>query len=555
MTFASEPLVPAAQLVNELVRVFKVRRLYGAGHPQRIDIEASATARIRSVLDEAGPIELEIAEDMLLHEEEEVYRHDPGPESLAFLLFREGLRQIAFYPGLEADEAAAFLDHVAATSLAPDTESDLVARLWEEKLVHIQYLFVERFADQEWLPPAAGRVDEDAARERPAIRLVAEDRADVADPRVLHDADGTLYFLDDEDLASLQAELEEEKDRTLMNEYLTCMRELLLAPVHEDPTPIVGALAEIQASFLGQGAFEAVRAMHVLFEPCLKRAQADDRVRWAFAEMHRAALDRDVLARLAVWLDGGAAREAEVAAYYRMFGGDDLPALLAGVPDLKKLCQRPLFGETFTHLAHDNLPSLRAAIAASDPDLASAAAYLAGLLADPSLVEPLGAALDAQESRVRLEALLALKHFDDERAVEHVARRVEDPDPAIRLYALRHLVARRFAPALPHVAALLRQPAEGERPLAERRLLFEAYGALGGASVVGELAGRLGRRWLFFRKADSEETACVLIGLAATRTDSARQHVEKAAGSRDPLVQRVARQTLTLWEDRVGSPT
>jgi hypothetical protein len=552
MTFASETVAPAAQLVNELVRVFKVRRLYAAGHPQRIEIEASATARVRALLDEAGSIELEIVEDALLHEEEVVYHHDPGPESLAFLLFREGLRQIAFYPGLEAEEAAALLDHVAGTSMAPDTESDLVARLWEEKLVHIRYLFVERFADQEWLPPAAARVGEETRREQSLVRLVAEDRTELEEPPVLQEAEATLYFLDDEDLAALQAELEEEKDRTLINEYLTCMRELLLAPVHEDPAPILDALAEIQASFIGQGAFEAVRAMHVLFEPCL---EADDRLRQAFHEMRRAALDRAVLARLAVQLDGGAAREAETAAYYRMFGGDDLGALLSGVPDLKQLCQLPVFGETFAQLAAENLPALRAAVAAEEPDLASAAAYLAGLLADSSLIEPLGAALDAQESRVRLEALLALKHFDDERAVEYIARKVDDQDPAIRLYALRHLIACRYAPALPQVATLLRHPSQGERALTERRLLFEAYGSLGGASVVDELASRLRRHWWFFQRADSEERACALIGLAATRTESARAYVKKAADSRDPLVQRVARQALTLWEERAASPT
>lgn len=549
MIVGDEVIKPGSDLVQEIIRVFKVRRLYDAAHPRRIEVEASAAGRIQAVLEAAGPIELAITEDTLSQDEEAVFRQAPGPESLAFLLFREGLRQITFYPGIDADEVTGFLDHVAATALTPGAESDLVARLWEENLVHIRYSFVEQLTDHEWIPSALEWND---SNERSPLLLVKEDLGTL-DPPVLSEIDATLYFLDEAELAALHAELEGEKEKSLLTECLTCVRELLFDPVHEDPGPILSALGEIQASLLDQSSFEDVRSMHDLFEPYLQSEQAHGRAHQAFGEMRLEALDRKILARLTATPDDGGTRDAAAAAYLRVFGSGNLATLLAGAPDLKQLCQRAPFEEVFVGLAREDLGALRAALAAEEPNIVCGAAHLAGLIADSSLIEPLGAALVARDSRVRMEVLLALKHFDDARGADFIARMIDDTDPDIRLYALRNLIARRHAAALPQIAELLDRPARNGRSTRERRLVFEAYGALGGAGVVQNLAARLRRRGGLFRKPDPEETACVLVGLAATRSEASRRIVERATKSRDPLVRRVAGQVIAAWGERTGA--
>ncbi|MBA3584047.1 MAG: hypothetical protein H0W36_05885, partial [Gemmatimonadetes bacterium] len=73
------------------------------------------------------------------------------------------------------------------------------------------------------------------------------------------------------------------------------------------------------------------------------------------------------------------------------------------------------------------------------------------------------------------------------------------------------------------------------------------------AGVVQNLAARLRRRGGLFRKPDPEETACVLVGLAATRSEASRRIVERATKSRDPLVRRVAGQVIAAWGERTGA--
>lgn len=546
----------ATELVQELGRAVRVRRLYDPDHPQRREVEVNALERIGQLLDAHGTIELQVEEDALKVDDRVVQPAMPGSESLPQTIHREGIRQLTFYSGLTLQEFAGFLENLVRAS-RPDADADeqgLVGHLWEEHFYHLRYTFVEHLQDEEWTPPAADRVAAgETDEERPPIRLAAEDRVeDEATMIVAAEFDTSLYFLDDEDMATLQAELEAEKSRALVHECLTCLRELLMDPVGDDSTPVLSALADMHARLVQEGDFGDVQKLHQLFIPYLESNVAGEAEKRVFREMRALALAPETLARLEARIDAGVVDEHVVAAYYRAFGREDPLALFARVGDLKKLFQRRAIAGALIELGRERLEALIEALASDDPRTAAAAAFLAGQLADARLVDGLGAALGADDVAVRREAIQSLKHFDGARALEHVASAVDDPDPRVRLYALRHLVAHRYAPAFPRVAALVESERWRERSPTEQRLLFEAYGALGGEGVSEELGRRIRPRGLF-RKTDPEEVACALVGLGAVGTDRARAIVQQATTSRLPLVSKTALQVLDDWGRAVTS--
>jgi len=543
------------ELVVELVRAFKVRRLYDPGHPQRRESEASTAARITALLDAEGSVELAIESDRLLQDGKVVYEQGEGRESLAYLLHREGLRALALYPGLTGAELGIFLDEVAAAALADGEESfDLIARLWERNFVHIRYSFVETLMDEEWAPLTAaeeGRETWEGQEQNSAPLVLGRDEspvvikeADVRATDLLKEADPTLYYLDDEDMAILQRELESEKDRSLLEECLTCLREILANPDNDDPTPVLSAVNDVQSEYFTEGSYGEVASLYAIFDPDAMGGRLDEGARAALMEMRERTLDPAPLQQLAARLDAGVVEDAEAALYYATFGRGRIALLLAHCGDLKRLCQRQPIAEAFLTLAREDTPGMRAAIVDPDPLVACPAAYLAGIAAHPLLLEPLSRALSSPDPQVRREALNAVKLIGGPRSLEIVARAVEDEDPTIRLYALRHLIAHRYAPALSRVAGLLDRG--GSRSLTEERLLYEAYGALGGDSVVEELGRRLQRKGMF-RKADPEETACVLVALGATGSARARELVGEAASAKHPLIQRTAAEILDGW--------
>jgi hypothetical protein len=536
----------ATELVQELVRVFKVRRLYGPRHPQRIEVESVAARRLASLLKEEGTVELEIRETSLLAGGEVVYEQAPGAESLANVLFREGLRQIVFHDGLSAEELGGFLDEVwMASQQRADDEFDLVARLWEKRFVHIRYLFVETLSDEEWEPPAEKRLS-DSEREALQVSLTEEDLTALARPPTVLLADPTLYFLDDEDMAELQGGLEDEKGRALFVEVLTCVRELLMAPVVDDITPALEMIEEIHAEYMRDQIFRRVIELEEIFQPYLGSPAATEEARAAFTRLKESALSESNLNRLGARLLAGELDEGEAGRFVRAFGAGRLRALLAGLPEIKRICQFSAMGAAFVEIAATDPAGLRQALTGDDPHVAGAAAFIVGMTGDSRFLDALGEALSHGDPEVRREALLALKSFGGGQALEFVSRAVDDADPSIRLYALRHLVSHRYAPAMPRVSERMAR-VDAERSLTEQRLLYEAYGALGGEQVVDDLVSRFRRRRGLLRKRDPEEAACVLIALGATGATAAREVVEQASADRHPLVARVAAQVLQSW--------
>lgn len=536
----------AEELLQELVKVVKVRRLYGPDHPQRAGVEENALDRVGALLDQHGAIEVKVEESRFLVGEEVVFRAESSRESLPFILHKEGIRQVAFYQGLTLPELVGFVENVARVSGEVDDGDDLVTRLWEENFYHLRYTFVEQLQDDEWSPPSAEDAGEPLEAGEP-IRVDPEDTKAVPEAvRRIREADSALYFLDDDDMAKLQAEIEAEKKRSLIDECLTVLRELLMRPLEGAEETVLGALADMHAQLLLDADYAHVQKLHQLFIPYLDSERATDRGRTAFQAMRAEALSEDSLAHLAARLDAGTVEDRVAAAYYRAFAREDPVALLARIGDLKRLCQRPAISSALSEIARDRHDALREALAGDDPRAASAAAFLAGHVGDPRLVEALGEALEAPDPGLRREAIQALKQVGGGRSLEAVARAVADPDPGVRLYALRHLVAHRYEPAFGSVQALVDGDEWRERPSAEQRLLFEAYGALGGARVLEPLSDRVKSGGLF-RKVDPEEAACALVGLGAVGSDEARAVVEKAAEHKHALVARTARQVLDAW--------
>ena len=539
-------VITATELVQELVRVFKVRRLYGEKHPQRMEIESVAARRLASLLAEGGSVELEIQETSLRTNGEVIYEQAAGPESLAHILHREGLRQIVFHDGLTPDELGGFLDEVTlASQHRMDEDFDLVARLWEKRFVHVQYHFVEALSDEDWRPPVEERLSE-SDKKQLQVHLSEEDLSALDRPPTVLLADPTLYFLDDEDMAELQGGLDDEKGRALFSEVLTCIRELLMDPIVEDISPAIEMIEEIHAEYLGDQIYRRVVEIQEIFAPYVENGRLPQSARDAFARMRQSALDETTLLRLGKRLLAGDLDEVEASRFVMMFGSGNLRLVLTGLPEIKRVCQYPAMVQALGAIAGSDEPGLRAALGSEDPMEAVAAAFLVGLTGDSRHLETLGEALSSDSAEVRRETLLALKGFGGGRALELVSKAVNDSDPSVRLYALRHLVSHRYAPALSRVNERIGRQ-ESDRSLTEQRLLYEAYGALGGEEVVEDLVSRFRRRRGLFRKRDPEETACVLIALGATGSPAAREVVEEARGDKHPLVARVANQVLQSW--------
>src|SRR5262249_16666720 len=81
--------------------------------------------------------------------EDQVVYHQPNKaESVAWALFKDGMRSLTIRRGAESEELPRFLQLInQARFLAADAGDDLLTLLWEQEYEFIQYKFIEFFGE------------------------------------------------------------------------------------------------------------------------------------------------------------------------------------------------------------------------------------------------------------------------------------------------------------------------------------------------------------------------------------------------------------------------
>ena len=145
------PVLPASQiaeLLQSLVKALRAFQIYLPNNPvyqRAVQQLAAAFAPVWAATDE---LVLRVAETDFVWEEQVVYHQLSKSESVAWMLYKDGLRVLTLKRGVEEGEIERFLDLVnRARFLTTDAPDDLLTLLWEEEFLWIAYEFAEPFAD------------------------------------------------------------------------------------------------------------------------------------------------------------------------------------------------------------------------------------------------------------------------------------------------------------------------------------------------------------------------------------------------------------------------
>ena len=142
-----------------------------------------------------------MAETELIWEEQVVYRQINKSESLAWSLFKDGMRELTIHKGAEDEELPRLLATINKARFLPaDAGDDLLTLLWALEFENIKYRFIDFFAEGGGElpgPSGAGRRNGDRRGAQGAGRGggCRQRPKGVID---LDEVDSTLYFLDED---------------------------------------------------------------------------------------------------------------------------------------------------------------------------------------------------------------------------------------------------------------------------------------------------------------------------------------------------------------------
>lgn len=574
-----EQVLPPEQveeLLRTLVKASRAFQMYLPNNPMFHRAAKNLQAAFEPVWSAIDELVLTVQETDFVWEGTVVYHQLSKADSLAWTLYKDGLRVLTLRKGVEQEELPRLLRVVnQVRGLAPDAADDLFTLLWTEEfqLVDVRFAeFVQDFGTGDLVPSAqysagasfaaevksdlAGMAEGEAAGgvaapgetitegEEAGTAGEAGGAVDAVDrPKGvvdLEEFDSTLYFLDAAEIDMLTADLNLEYSRDLRDASLGAIYDLFESqPEPEIREEILGVLETLFPSMLNAGEFRAsaavLRETRVLAERSAELIAAHRERLIKFIEQ---LSEPAIVGQLMQALDEGTGRpsDADITELLRELRPRALATLVEWTPRLTSAPVRALVDVAVRQLASAHQGELLRLLRSGDPEALPGAIDLAGRLKLEGAVAGLGDVMGHADAGIRLAAAEALVQIATPGALVLLERAIGDDDRAVRVAALKALSARGYKGALRRVEEVISGKGRKNIDFNERRAFFETYGAIVGPGGLAVLRDLLVRRSIFRRKQSADVRMCAALGLGKLGSPEARAVLETVAEDGDRQV-------------------
>jgi len=567
------PIEEVRDVFLTLSKALRAYQLYDPNNPVYKRFVANLRESLERVWGVRDRLQILVEEDRLTWMGEEVYKNATRADSLAFMFYRDGIRDISFEKGIHDQEIEGLLDALNRTRNARGDGEDLVTMIWDLHMEHFSYSAVDVGDGGDGVGfPSSGTLGTgsavDAKRVLQAEVAEADEGGDEeeATPRAptaprpnavaTEDFNPTLYALDPEDRTYLQAELAKELARDVRDEVLNALFDRLEEqnrPVRQ--REILEILCNLVPNFLSRGALLA--AARVAEEVCALRekpgALAPDAERLAEGLMENLSSPEAVQELIRAMEDGSLAPDqGELAALIRSLRPGALTSLLKGAEETRDKVVREVLGHAIEGIARANPALVVGLLGSDDPSIACGAVRLAGRMKIAEAAAPLARLLDRGARPVRRAIVETAVEAPSPVLAGALRRLLRDGDRELRVAAARALGATKHAAAAEDFRAVLEEKQFEEADVTEKVAFFEAYGLLAGDAAVPLLGKILNGRGFLGRREPAEMRAGAALGLGKVNTASAREALEKSVSDDDPVVRSAVGRARRGAEGTVG---
>ncbi|MEX0935370.1 MAG: HEAT repeat domain-containing protein [Gemmatimonadota bacterium] len=541
-----------------LSKALRAYQLYDPNNPVYKRFVANLRESLTRILETRDRVQLLVEEDRFTWMGEEVYRNTSRADSLAFMFYRDGIRDITLRTGLEGPGLESLLDVLHRVRNVRGENEDLVTMLWELDPECFGYSAVEVGGDPGDAPfPAPGRPEDldprDILQSELGPAATEEDEVDgdqeeetatsaarPAESVRTEDFNPTLYALDEHERQYVQVEIRKEMERDLRTDVLRALFDRLEEPERPDrQLEILGILRILVPNFLSRGIL--ISAAQVVDE--IRRIRERPGVLGGGAEALAEELVDDLSAPEAVeeliraLEDGSVAPDAgELSDLLRYLRPVSLATLLRGSEETQDDTVREVLREAIQSIAEGHRGVVIRLLESEDPAVASGAVRLAGRLRIAEAGDSLVRLLDRGPRQVRKVVVETASEVPSSVLVGALRKLLRDEDRELRVASARVLGEARYAPAAEDFRTILQEKEFRETDVTEKVAFFEAYGTLAGDDATSFLSKLLNSRGFLGRREPPDVRAGAALALGKVGSPSAQEALAKAARDDEPVV-------------------
>lgn len=521
-------LVSVKRVVKLLDKTAKSNRTYGSTNPVAQKFTQQLFEELTHHLAAHSRLAFLVQRSALLCKDHVVYQaeKDGGSESIAFKLYADGIRELVLHEGLTQEDLSLFLACLWSDGDSNEDDDDIVTRLWSRNLSTITLVTAEELSRSSVGNDGVTRLDGSMSSSDSTLReLLDRERERKQRGGAGTDSEGggsrnaknrfqsglVGYEVTEEELAVLAQEIEaERKQDSLM--YILDMLTAILAS-EKSPTLLTKLFSlwvHVVESLLREGKW-------TVLENVLSLLHETDAVRPDLGEEHK-----QQLASLLNGL-GRAERVKAIEGYlnrrpdadvkglstiFLLMKTDAVPSLCLLLANVTSPVHQAIVSEALAVLAKDHPDPLLRGL--SD----RRSGYVRNLLSilikwnNPKFADPVEKLLRYPDAQVRREAVRSLGLFRPNGNGTKLVSLSTDEDEGVRFAALKLLMSGQYTVPFSVWSPLLSEEGFMDRPISERRGVFQAVRATCGDEAVPYWQGLM-TEWAWMNRKKKEETAVI----------------------------------------------
>ncbi len=553
-----EHVAAAEQVLKSLTKLVAGRKIYAANNPRLEQFRGDLGAAMRKFFEYEDELVLDVEQFVIRWCDSVVYENPRREESLAFLLFKDGVGELTFQPRSVGDEVDRLVEMMADELHSLGGDEDIVTRLWNANFEHIRYRVLDDYVAEEFGAGAADGSNEARSDETSDHAELLPDHPSFAEKgRVIVDQSATLGSIDGylrgiagqhhhkgddgereasyqrtlrscfnvtgDETALYRTELEREKTEdgvAAFTDAIIVFTLLVDTTAVRDVVAVVERLIEFALHEKNPATLE--RVVRLVKEFRAREDLTDSVRKFCDKELSRLA-DPDLVALFLERSVGENTADAGVA-YATVVGAPALDPLVktlhrAEGPVLhKRICDAILAiaGET-----PQDVVDIIDRLDVDHPEEAIDAVYLAKSLKVKALTPRLRELVFYPDARVKLEMLGMVAADDDADATQLLLQSLNDLDKRVRIRVLEALAARVEPKVREKLSEIAFAKDLAERAPDEQEAIFKALGSVGDTHTVDQLRSLLEKRKLIHLGKGNDSKLLAIKALERIRDKSA----------------------------------
>ena len=558
---SDEEFILARELTGVFIKAIKAFRFYPADNPTLKGVRDQLFKKFQVFLNKYQSFVIQVEEYNLSFKGRIIYENRDVKTSLAFLLYKDGLREVRFMKGLEEWEVQGIIDIIKQSDTINQFEDDIVTLMWEKDFEHISHLATDEFLEE---TPAVIPDNIDQFRENLVFKPLAhhvevelaeegsEEGADLDEilSKLIEEpapfiSDRSLYFLTSEELERLRKDVEAELDPIFVFTVMDILFEILA--LEKEPEPYqdaVNVLIKVLDAFLTLGEFtkatELLRRVNII----LKTYDLEDWQIESFRKIILEAGDEVRIERIGKVLEREEVRLEDINAYLLLLQKNSVTPLIKLLGELKNSKTRRVFCDALSVIGKDAIELITPFIDDRRWYLVRNITYILGRIGKEQSFPYILKAFNHEENRVRREAIQALGLIGGPKAIGLLVRALTYNDVRIRCMASINLGKVGKEIGLISLLEVVQKKDFHKREPVEIKAFFNAVGMVGSNEAIPVLQQLLERKSWFIRGKTDEIRIGAANAIAMIGTPEAKAILEVGEDSKDESIRDTCIQAL-----------